>query len=105
MKRESRNPLHSIEIDAEWHGRLIDGNDNEQLARILVELKRIIFRYEYALMRVPDLVAGSAADHSAVVEALARGDRANAIRLLSTHWERCANATLSEIAKRGSSEG
>ena len=69
----------------------------KHLMRILSDLKRILLRYEYAFMQDEALVAESAAEHDAIAQALAGGDRKKAGRLLGAHWERCSKATLSDF--------
>jgi DNA-binding GntR family transcriptional regulator len=97
LKQEGSDPLRRIELDSSWHEVLIEDNGNQHLMRILADLKRILFRYEYAFMQDDCLVAESAAEHDAIVASLVEGDRRKAVRLLKAHWERCAEATLSDF--------
>jgi DNA-binding GntR family transcriptional regulator len=97
LKQEGSDPLRRIELDSTWHAALIEDNGNRHLMRILADLKRILLRYEYAFMQDDGLVAESAAEHDAIAASLEGGDRQKAVRLLRAHWERCAEATLSDF--------
>ncbi|MDP3180149.1 MAG: GntR family transcriptional regulator [Spirochaetaceae bacterium] len=106
LEEEGSDPLRRIELDSTWHGALLEGEANGHLKRILTELKRILFRYEYAFMQDDRLVSESAAEHAAILAALRRGDRERAVALLAAHWERCAQATLADfLANRGAAKG
>lgn len=94
---ERDNPLKRIELDSAWHEVLLEGAGNGHLKRILSELKRIMFRYEYAFMEHEDLVCRSAEEHGAIGAALAAGSRGRAVELLGEHWDRCAEATIAEF--------
>ena len=105
LKREGHDPLRRIELDSTWHEALIVNEGNRHLRRILTELKRIVFRYEYAFMEDEELVSASVTEHAAIVAALEEGDRNKAARLLGAHWDRCAAATLGDfLASRRRSE-
>jgi DNA-binding GntR family transcriptional regulator len=97
LKAEGSDPLRRIELDSDWHAALIEDSGNRHLMRILADLKRILLRYEYAFMQDESLVAESAAEHEAIAQALASGDRKKAVRLLAAHWSRCSEATLSDF--------
>src|SRR5512142_3106312 len=94
LRLEGSAPLRRIELDSAWHEALVGASGNGHLRRVLADLKRILLRYEYSFMMDEALVAASAAEHEAIAEAMARGDRAEAARLLGAHWERCTQATL-----------
>jgi DNA-binding GntR family transcriptional regulator len=97
LKQEGSDPLRRIELDSAWHETLLEGSDNQHLKRILADLKRILLRYEYAFMQDDELVAESAAEHDAIADVLAAGDRKKAVKLLRAHWERCSEATLADF--------
>jgi DNA-binding GntR family transcriptional regulator len=97
LKQEGSDPLRRIELDSSWHEALIEDNGNQHLMRILADLKRILFRYEYAFMQDDGLVAESVAEHDAITATLKSGDRRKAVRLLRAHWDRCSEATLSDF--------
>ncbi|MCX7024365.1 MAG: GntR family transcriptional regulator [Spirochaetes bacterium] len=100
LRGEPCDPLKRIELDSAWHRALVEGAGSHHLLRILAELKRIVFRYEYSFMQVAEFVDESAAEHSAIVDALERGDRRRAVKLLGDHWNRCTEATLSDFLSR-----
>jgi DNA-binding GntR family transcriptional regulator len=101
LKEGGSDPLRRIELDSVWHETLIEDSGNMHLLRILSDLKRILCRYEYAFMQDDALVAESAAEHDAIAAALEAGDKKGAVRLLRSHWNRCAEATLSDFHANG----
>ncbi len=94
LREEPGNPIARIDLDSAWHRSLVEEAGNEHLLRILADLKRIVFRYEYSFMQVPEFVAASTTEHEAILEALAEGDRRKAAKLLDEHWRRCTESTL-----------
>ena len=101
LEKAGADPFARIELDSSWHHLLIAGNGNQHLARILADLKGILFRYEYAFMKNDCLVAESVAEHAAIADCLGNGEKDKAVRLLGEHWERCAEATLADYKRRG----
>lgn len=96
------DPLRLIELDSAWHRAVVEGNGNQHLARVLADLKMILFRYEYSFMQLRGPVAESLGEHEAILDALEERDRRKAVRLLGAHWDRCTEATLADFrAKRG----
>jgi len=95
--KERNDPLRRIELDSTWHATLLEGEGNAHLKRILAELKRIMFRYEYAFMENDRLVSTSIAEHESIAKALAGRNRDEAVALLGAHWDRCTAATLEEF--------
>jgi DNA-binding GntR family transcriptional regulator len=104
LETADADPFSRIELDSSWHTALIEDVGNRSLIRVLTDLKRILFRYEYAFMQDDSLVAASVAEHSAIAECLGRKDRREAVRLLRAHWDRCTEATLSDFHSKGGSE-
>lgn len=102
MQQEGSDALRRIELDEAWHKALVVESGNQHLTRILDDLKRILFRYEYAFMQVSQWVTESTQEHGAIVAALARGKRREAVRLLDTHWDRTMKAILSTFFLQGS---
>jgi DNA-binding GntR family transcriptional regulator len=101
MQQEGSDALRRIELDEAWHKTLVAESGNLHLARILDDLKRILFRYEYAFMQVSQWVTASTEEHRAIVAALERGKRREAVRLLDTHWDRTMKAILSTVFAQG----
>lgn len=100
LGRAGEDPLERIERDSAWHRALVEESGNRHLLRILADLKKILFRYEYTFMQVAEHVADSACEHSGIVEALAAGDRRKAVKLLGAHWDRCTETTLEDFREQ-----
>ncbi len=95
MRQKGSDPLRRIERDEAWHRTLIAESGNQHLFRILDDLKRILFRYEFAFMQVTPWVKESLSEHRAIATHLDRGKRREAIRLLEAHWNRTMKSILS----------
>jgi len=104
ITKRGADPLKRMELDSAWHATLISENGNMHLMRILAALKRILCRYEYAFMQDERLVFASASEHDGIAAALGRGSKDEAVRLLEAHWNRCADATLSDFHTNGGRE-
>lgn len=105
LREGGDDPLKRIELDSSWHRALVEGNGNQHLMQILTDLKRILFRYEYNFMQVPELVSESMAEHASILDALDRGDRRKAVSLLGCHWDRCTQATLNDFLANSPKDG
>jgi DNA-binding GntR family transcriptional regulator len=101
MRQEGFDALRRIELDEAWHKALVAESGNQHRSRILDDLKRILFRYEYAFMQVSKWVAESTEEHHAIVAALERGKRREAVRLLDTHWDRTMKVILATFFAQG----
>jgi DNA-binding GntR family transcriptional regulator len=101
LVEEEGDALRRIELDSSWHETLLDGSGNRHLIRILGDLKRILFRYEYSFMGDDTLVATSIAEHEAIAARLGSGERSEAVRLLREHWDRSRQATLAHFHEHG----
>lgn len=94
LHRAGADPLNRIELDQAWHRTLLEACPNRHLLRILADLKRILFRYEYTFMQVSQWVEESTHEHEAIAQALGQGRRPEAARLLDRHWDRTMQAVL-----------
>ena len=101
LRDEDGDALSRIELDSSWHESLLEGSGNRHLLRILGDLKRILFRYEYSFMGDDSLVATSVSEHEAIAARLGSGERSEAVRLLREHWDRSRQATLARFHEGG----
>jgi len=101
MEEEPPDAQRRIELDAAWHRALIAESGNQHLSRILDDLKRILFRYEYTFMQVSQWVTESLGEHRAIAASLELGRRREAVRLLDAHWERSMKSILSTFFEKG----
>jgi DNA-binding GntR family transcriptional regulator len=99
--KEEEDALTRIELDSAWHEKLLEGSGNQHLFRILGDLKRILFRYEYSFMGDDALVATSVGEHETIASRLGSGERGEAVRLLREHWDRSRQATLACFQESG----
>lgn len=86
MEASAADPLRCMELDDEWHARLVAVAHDEHLAEVIRAQKRRVDRYEYQYMRRGETIRESVRQHAAVIEALAAGDRERATRSLEENW-------------------
>ena len=79
------DPVRRVDLDNEWHHRLITRCGQRRLIQLIEEAKGSILRYELRYMCLPDLVKVSVRDHHRIASAAMR-DPAAAARHLETHW-------------------
>jgi DNA-binding GntR family transcriptional regulator len=72
------DPAAAATADDDFHRLLTVGCGNEHLLAALAPIKRALLRYERVYMLEPERVDRSAAQHDAIIAALARGDHAEA---------------------------
>jgi len=97
MEMGAANPAGTLDADIQWHAALLHGCPNAHLLRMIASLKHVTFRYEYAYMRAPALIATSLAQHRAIGQTLETGDVAQAVALLEGHWRVGMEALLSHV--------
>lgn len=102
VRQASSNPLRCIELDQAWHRALVAEAGNQHLFRMLDDLKRTLFRYEYAFMQVSGWIAESLKEHRAIAASLEHGKRRQAVHLLQAHWDRTQQSILTTFFTKGS---
>ncbi|MFC1572883.1 GntR family transcriptional regulator [Candidatus Eisenbacteria bacterium] len=96
MVRFGEDPSRLIELDNEFHAKLLSGCENRRLVSMVTHLKRIVRRYEYAYMSHEPLIGDSIDDHDRLIDLVRTGDVSSVGRLLEEHWRR----SLQVMAKR-----
>jgi DNA-binding GntR family transcriptional regulator len=72
------DPSAAITADDDFHRTLTAGCGNEHLLAALDPVRRALLRYERVYMREPVRIERSVAQHEGIIEALERGDHAEA---------------------------
>jgi DNA-binding SARP family transcriptional activator len=85
MRAAAGDPAAAIMADDDFHRRLTADCGNPHLLAALDPIRRALLRYERVYMREPARVERSVAQHEAIIEALARGDHAEAAQRLSAN--------------------
>lgn len=85
------DPDRIKELDSAFHGGLVAAAGNARLTQLLDSVKAVADRYEGAAFvmvygRDEEMIRISRRQHTAIVAACARGDRAAAARLIEQHW-------------------
>ena len=78
LRAAAGDPAAAIAADDDFHQVLTAGCGNAHLLAALGPVRRALLRYERVYMREPARVARSVAQHASIVEALERGDHAEA---------------------------
>ena len=76
--RGGRRPGAAIVADDDFHRVLTAGCGNQHLLAALDPVRHALLRYERVYMREPVRIERSVAQHEGIIEALARGDHADA---------------------------
>jgi len=95
-----KDPKGLILLNQKWHRTLLEGCDNDELARMIAQLRARTFRYEhvcYAFDRA-DMVA-QVEMHERILNALDEGDVDRACAELQRHWQ----ANLELVIRTGKS--
>lgn len=82
---------HLKELDTEFHSIIFNASGNRMLSKILSELHKNIKTYRKLSLTVPGRLERSTEEHKEILEALIKGDGAEADRLTSQHIERAMN--------------
>jgi DNA-binding GntR family transcriptional regulator len=88
LERTRGDLERALALDDEWHQTLLAGCPNARLLELLSGLREVPRRYLHAYLRGARREGISTLPHTRILEALRRGEREAAIRLLSQRWER-----------------
>lgn len=80
-------PRRSLELDREWHDRLLSGVENQVIRRRLADLKQRLLRYELTYQHSVGRVEVALEQHREIERALAEGREGDVPALLREHWE------------------
>ena len=80
--RGAARPAAAMPADDDFHARLTAGCGNEPLLAALRPVQRALLRYEHVYMLEPARIERSVAQHDEIIEALERGDHAEAAQRL-----------------------
>ncbi len=88
MEATRGDPATSIDLHDDWHRILLEGCPNPRLLQMISTLRQTPRRYLHAYIRQTGGVSLSTGQHGKMLDALRRGDREPAVRLLEQHWRR-----------------
>jgi len=83
---KSRGPKRALDLDAQWHERLISQSQNRRLHETLSALRLSIRRYETVYMADTRLLPESVAQHNGIIEDLKKHDVEAAVKNLEKNW-------------------
>lgn len=92
MTAPEADPGRLIELDNEFHSRLLARCVSRRLVSIVADLKKTVRRYEYAYMSNRSFIGESAGDHTRLIDLLRAGDLPAAQDVLEEHWNRSLRA-------------
>ena len=87
------------ELDSSFHRIIYRASGNRMLGKILSELHRNIKSYRRRSLDVPGRLESSVREHRQILEAMKRGDSAEADRLTSLHIRRAMENLLGKAEK------
>lgn len=96
--------VRAVELDDEWHLRLIDGCPNRVLVELIQSMMLRTRRYEIAFLRESGNVRGASEQHARVLAALRKGDLSGACAALKRNME-SAEPLLIQWLERRAFEG
>jgi DNA-binding GntR family transcriptional regulator len=101
------DPITRWKLDTAFHETMIAAADNENLKTMITRLRVTLSRYEIEYMRT---VGGawkhaSGNRHAAIVDALAKGDRAAAAKAVALNWQQSLHAVRTWLAPISSRDG
>ncbi|MFC1719549.1 GntR family transcriptional regulator [Pseudomonadota bacterium] len=80
------NIARQVQLDIQWHSQLVGESRNQRAAEVLLSLRQLAARYDFAFASLQGQISKSASDHEVITELVARGDTAQAVRKLKAHW-------------------
>jgi DNA-binding GntR family transcriptional regulator len=96
---QAKGELLSVsERNAEFHRRILEISGHRVAREICERLRSQVVRFQFRTILVPGRSKKSLAEHCAVVDAIAAGDRAAAERAMRRHLKNVA-ATLVDVAE------
>jgi len=77
----------ALSLNAEWHLTLVRGCPNQQLVKMIEELRARVYRYEYYYYTAGAARVGTSVElHRDIMQPLARGDLKEACAAVTRHW-------------------
>jgi GntR family transcriptional regulator, transcriptional repressor for pyruvate dehydrogenase complex len=99
--RRAADPEAAASADEEFHRRLVSWCGNGQVVDALEPLKRRLSPYRRLYLAGHGRIARSAAQHEAIIRALARGDHADAERRLRAYLRDVRDELLADLQGAG----
>lgn len=87
------DPVRFIILDREFHRTVYNAGGNPVLADFVTDLYAYMMAHRRRAIAEPGAIARSFRDHQAIVDALARADRAAAVHAIRRHIERIHSTT------------
>ena len=91
------SPRDSLELDREWHDRLLSGVENRLILARLERLKKRLLRYELTFQHDDDRVRVAIEQHTTMEDAVARGTTDEIPAILRRHWEQGKQLVRNEL--------
>ena len=98
--KAAQDQEEAMRADDRFHRHLSAGCGNDRLLAVLHPVRRALMPYERVYMGSPERRARSAAQHDAIIDALARDDRAGAAELVRRNFTSALPALEAELDSR-----
>jgi DNA-binding GntR family transcriptional regulator len=83
---EAGEPEASLNLDTEWHEKLLSNCPNRRLHGMISNLRTVIRRYERLFMSDSNLIVESVNQHQGIIDALQARNIGEAERILTENW-------------------
>ena len=92
-------PWEAIEADTAFHRLLLRRCPNASLIAMTDSVRRQLLRYEFVYMADESLIDLSMAQHTAIIDCIARSDFPGAVRSLEANYDSGGSVVLSKLAR------
>lgn len=84
--RNQGNIAKQVQLDIQWHSQLVADSHNRRAAGVLLSLRQLAARYDFAFASRQGQAHKSAWEHDVITDLVANGDTAQAVHKLEAHW-------------------
>lgn len=84
--KKAKDPKKKLLLDRTFHQKLIEGYSNEYAIKIIEDIRIRVFLYEHEFMTSSD-DGKSAEMHDRIINFIAAGNKANAIKEIKYNWD------------------
>lgn len=99
LGRLRNHPWEAIEADTAFHRLLLRRCPNASLIAMIDSVRRQLLRYEYVYMADETLIELSMAQHTAIIDCIARSDFTAAAKALEANYDSGSALVLSKLSR------
>lgn len=99
LSRFRNRPLEAIQADTAFHQLMLRRCPNTRLIEMIDTVRRQLLRYEYVYMTDASLIELSMAQHTAIIDCIARSDFAGAAKAVRANYDSGSALVLSKLSR------